>query len=314
MTAVEPLLKRIAAERLVLVSTGGSDWIGGSGEALKVDSGYRITARKVFFFSLAGRRPPDDRAILRGSEWRSRRSVALHICGATRLGRTWRSSTPGITLGMRGSGSHDVMINGHVVPEAAIAMRRLAGEWHPVFHIIATIALPLIYAVYVGVAEGARDAAVAQAQRKASASTIALVGRMETELLGAQLALRGMLATLAENAPSAESVNQVMMGRSLVARHALAVGELALRRQVAQGSIAKPVWSSASAICRVRAFIRCKGVRKRTMLDGWRSASRSIEHTRRAGEPGGASRALLASVAAATPCLPPATRASVPTK
>ncbi len=42
------VLKRVAAERLVLVSTGGSDWIGGSGEALKVDSGYRITARKVF--------------------------------------------------------------------------------------------------------------------------------------------------------------------------------------------------------------------------------------------------------------------------
>ena len=42
VAAVEPLLKRIAAERLVLVSTGGSDWVGGSGEAVPVEGGYRI--------------------------------------------------------------------------------------------------------------------------------------------------------------------------------------------------------------------------------------------------------------------------------
>src|SRR5258705_2493645 len=46
--AVEPLLKRIAAERIILLSSGGSDWLGGSGKVEKVDGGYRITARKVF--------------------------------------------------------------------------------------------------------------------------------------------------------------------------------------------------------------------------------------------------------------------------
>jgi hypothetical protein len=34
--------------------------------------------------------------------------------------------------------------------------RRKAGEWHPIFHIIAAIAFPLIYSVYLGVAERAR--------------------------------------------------------------------------------------------------------------------------------------------------------------
>ena len=47
-TAVEPLLKRIAGERLLLLSSGGSDWIAGSGKAEKVDGGYRIQARKIF--------------------------------------------------------------------------------------------------------------------------------------------------------------------------------------------------------------------------------------------------------------------------
>src|ERR1700761_2600152 len=48
VAAVEPLLKRIAAERLQLLSSGSSDWLNGSGRAEKVDGGYRITARKIF--------------------------------------------------------------------------------------------------------------------------------------------------------------------------------------------------------------------------------------------------------------------------
>ena len=48
VAAVEPLLKRVANDKLILLSSGGSDWIAGSGEAVKVDGGYRITARKVF--------------------------------------------------------------------------------------------------------------------------------------------------------------------------------------------------------------------------------------------------------------------------
>src|SRR5438093_1517816 len=45
---VDGLLKRIATERIQLLSSGGSDWLDGSGKAVKVDGGYRIQARKVF--------------------------------------------------------------------------------------------------------------------------------------------------------------------------------------------------------------------------------------------------------------------------
>ena len=34
VAAVEPLLKRVAAEQIILLSSGGSDWIGGSGMAV----------------------------------------------------------------------------------------------------------------------------------------------------------------------------------------------------------------------------------------------------------------------------------------
>ncbi|WP_425549979.1 acyl-CoA dehydrogenase family protein [Chelativorans composti] len=48
VTAVEPLLKRIASEKIIILSSGGSDWIPGSGRAKKVEGGYQISARKTF--------------------------------------------------------------------------------------------------------------------------------------------------------------------------------------------------------------------------------------------------------------------------
>jgi acyl-CoA dehydrogenase len=38
---VEGFLRRVAAEELVLVSSGGSDWPAGSGRAERVEGGYR---------------------------------------------------------------------------------------------------------------------------------------------------------------------------------------------------------------------------------------------------------------------------------
>src|SRR5205823_2729461 len=45
---MEGLLKRVAAEELVLISTGGADFLLGSGKAEKVDGGWRVTGRKIF--------------------------------------------------------------------------------------------------------------------------------------------------------------------------------------------------------------------------------------------------------------------------
>lgn len=223
-TAVEPLLKRIAAERILLLSSGGSDWIAGSGKAEKVDGGYRISARKIFTSGA----PTGDilmtGAILEADEGPTVLHFGLPMNSPhVTVLDTWR------TLGMRGTGSHDVLIEGHVVPEAAIALRRKAGQWHPLFQIISTIAFPLVYAVYLGVAESARDIAIDLAKRKTPGRhAVDLAGRMETELAAARLALESMLAAVRLNAPSAGTVNQVMIGRHLVARHAISAVEYAM--------------------------------------------------------------------------------------
>ncbi|MCX7303234.1 MAG: acyl-CoA dehydrogenase family protein [Hyphomicrobiales bacterium] len=224
VAAVESLLKRVATERIVLLSSGGSDWIAGSGKAEKVEGGYRITARKVF---TSGAQAGDilmTGAVLEGEG----PAKVLHFGVPMRAPEvkvldTWH------TLGMRGTGSNDVVIDGLFIPDANVALARTSGEWHPLFQIISTIAFPLVYAAYLGVAESARDIAVALAKKKpANEHAVSLAGRMDTSLRAAQLAHRHMVATVEMNAPSAQSVNEVMMGRALVAEHAIKAVELAL--------------------------------------------------------------------------------------
>lgn len=224
VAAVEPLLKRVAAEKLILLSSGGSDWIGGSGQAVKVDGGYRITARKFFTSGAEAGDLLVTGALVQGEK----PARVIHFAVPMKapevsIDRTWR------TLGMRGTGSNDVVIDNLFVPDAAVAFSRTAGEWHPVFQVIATIAFPLVYAAYLGVAESARDIAIDLAGKKPPTQhSVDLAGRMETSLRAAQIAHRHMVATVEANAMSAASVNEVMIGRSLVAENAIRTAELAL--------------------------------------------------------------------------------------
>ncbi len=224
VAAVEPLLKRIAAEKIILLSSGGSDWINGSGTARKVEGGYRISGRKIFTSGAAAGDVFMTGAVL---EEDGERHV-LHFGAPMKAAEvkvldTWH------TLGMRGTGSHDVMLDGLFVPDASVALKRKAGEWHPLFHTIATIAFPLIYAAYLGVADSACRIALDLAKKRPMTHDMrALAGRMMTELRGAELAHGAMLAEVARNAPSAETVNAVMIGKTLGADHAIRAVELAM--------------------------------------------------------------------------------------
>jgi indole-3-acetate monooxygenase len=225
ITAVEPLLKRVAAEKIIILSSGGSDWVAGSGKAERVEGGFKITARKIFSSATPVGSLLMTSAVL---EEQGEAPMVLHFgipmnSPQVRIDPVWKA------MGMRGTASHDVIIDGHVVPEAAVALKRKAGEWHPLFQTIATVAFPLIYGVYLGVAESARNLALALAKkRRPDRHVVDLVGRMDTELRAAQMAHSYMLAVVNRNAPSAETVNDVMMGRRLVADHAIRAVELAM--------------------------------------------------------------------------------------
>jgi alkylation response protein AidB-like acyl-CoA dehydrogenase len=224
---VEPLLKRIVQEQTVLISSGGSDWLDSSGTAEKVDGGYRITARKIFssgcpqgdlLMTTAVYDDPEDGPTVLHFP------VPFADAGVTIMD-TWH------TLGMRGTGSHDVMIEGVFVPESAVALRRPKGLWHLFFNVVAAVALPLIMAVYVGVAESAQALALERARHKQKdPQTAYLIGEMTNALVTAQMALQGMMA-IADNydfEPIDATANAILIRKTIAARAAITAVEKAM--------------------------------------------------------------------------------------
>ena len=229
--AVEPFLRRVAAEELVLVTSGGSDFLAGSGTAEKVEGGYRVTARKTFgsgspggqlLMTMAIYDDPDDGPTVLHFP------VPLDAPGV-KIADNWR------TLGMRGTGSNDIVLDGVFVPEAAVAARRPPGQWNAVFFVIYTIAFPLVYSVYLGVAEAARDIALREAGRRRNDPLLqGLVGEMDNELTVARLAVRHMVDVADADRIGVEETNQVLIGRTLAGRSVLRTVEKAM--EVAGGA------------------------------------------------------------------------------
>lgn len=222
----EPVLRKIAAEELVLVSTGGSDWLEGSGTAIKVEDGYRISGRKVFSSGSPGGNLLLTTAVYDDPE---QGPVVLHLAvslkgdGVTILD-DWN------TMGMRGTGSNSVVLENIFVPEAGISLRRPQGKWHPFFDVISPLVWPLVMSAYVGIAEGARDLAVSASEKKQHDPQVqALIGEMDTCLAGAQLALERMIEIAAEDyQPSVQLSNRVYQCKTLAMKHAIQSVEQAM--------------------------------------------------------------------------------------
>lgn len=230
--APEKLLRRVAEEGLILVSTGGSDWLPGSGTLTKVDGGFRMSGRKIF-----GSGGPAGDLLMTTGVYDDPKDgpTVIHFgvplkAEGVKPQDTWR------VLGMRGTGSHDIVLDSVLLPDAAMGgVHRPAGKWHPFMHTVALVALPVIYAAYVGVAEAARDLALAAAQkRKGSEETAYLAGEMENELIATQLAHRSMVDLAMTAAPGPESSHASAARRTLTGRHAIRTVEKAM--EVAGGT------------------------------------------------------------------------------
>lgn len=222
---VAPFLEKIAREKVVLLSTGGGDWLDSSGEARPVQGGFLVNARKAFCSGA-----PAGQILLTSALVRSDGAPAevIHFgipmsTPGIRIHPTWR------TLGMRATASHDIELENVFVPEAAVSGRRAPGKWHPLFHLISMIALPLIYSVYVGVAEAARERALAAVRRRrADEHLLQLAGEMENHLTTARVLHADWLALAAAGKPGPETTSQSLARRTLVARSVLAATSAAM--------------------------------------------------------------------------------------
>jgi alkylation response protein AidB-like acyl-CoA dehydrogenase len=221
------LLERVAADETHLISTGASDWMESNGAMTRAEGGFRVSARKPFGSGsprggmLVTSAPFEDPA----EGWQVLHFAVPFSAAGLTLADDWQ------TLGMRASGSETVILDNVFVPDEAISLKRPRGRFHPAWNVILTVALPLIMAVYTGVAEAA--AAIGEdyaSQRKGDPAAPSLIGELINRLTQTQLAQDDMvrLANDLDFTMSLELSSAMLVRKTLVAEGALATVEKAL--------------------------------------------------------------------------------------
>lgn len=222
----EPLLRRVAGEQLVLVSTGAGDWFESNGKLEAAPGGYKLTAKKQFCSGA-----PAGNLLVTSSvfEHPQEGSQVLHFAvpfsaAGVKVGHDWD------TLGMRGTGSHTVELDGVFVPEENIVVRRPRNGWHPVWSVVLTVAPPVFMSPYLGIAEAARDRALELVRSRTRHVTPVLVGELENSLFAARLAWQKLVSNAAEYdfAPDVARANTALIAKTLLAKAAVETVEKAM--------------------------------------------------------------------------------------
>ena len=222
---VAPLLEKVARERIVIVATGGGDWLDSSGDAVPAKDGFRVTVRKAFASGAPAGSVVSTSAVVRdgGSSAEVIHFLIPMSTPGVSIAPTWR------TLGMRSTASHDLVLQDVFVPDAAVGVRRPQGKWHPLFHLISLLAQPIIYSVYVGVAEAARERALELVRkRRPDEHLLQAVGELENRLESARIAHADWVAFSSRAEPGPEATNKSMINRTLVARGVLGTVDAAM--------------------------------------------------------------------------------------
>lgn len=183
-------LEKIAANELVLVSTGARDWLESNGSVEKVDGGYLVSGKKAF---ASGCMAGDLLITSAPYSYPDEGEQVLHFAvpmnqSAISICNDWE------VMGMRGTGSHTVSMDKVFVAEESISLCRPQGKYHPFWSAVLTNAMPIITSVYVGIADRAAAEAVAEAHKRGYDEISALMlGELENERVQAQLAMESMI-------------------------------------------------------------------------------------------------------------------------
>ena len=179
----EALLRKVAQQQLVLISTGAKDWLESNGSMKKVDGGYLYSSKKRF----ASQSVIGDLAVTSGVFLNSEgHEEILHFPVPMK--------TEGVSvlndwdvLGMRATGSHTIQFENVFVPDSAISLRRPRGEFHMVWNVVLTIALPLIMSAYIGISLRAKELALSTVIKKRDQQKQIpfLIGKLHNNLLSA---------------------------------------------------------------------------------------------------------------------------------
>jgi acyl-CoA dehydrogenase len=229
----EGVLRRVATEDLIIATSGGSDWLWPTTIAEPDGDGFRVSGRKMFCSQAPAASVVSTCAVLgepgEGAEV-LHFSVPLAADGV-RMEETWD------TLGMRGTASHDLVLEDVQVPGERIVARRPYGDFGVPLTVAALHFAPVGGATYFGIAAGARDYVLAEAGGKARGSTAFArhprvqrqVGLMDAKLRGAWWGLMGSLDEIGDDyTATASTLTTVMLAKRHAVLEAIAVVDLAM--------------------------------------------------------------------------------------
>lgn len=228
----EGSLRRVAANALVLATSGGSDWVCPTTTAVEVDGGYLFSGRKNFCSQAPAA------AVLATSATLGTPGPEAEVLHAS-----VPMSSPGVslvdtwdTLGMRGTASQDVVLEDVFVPAERVSGRRPYGSLSGPLLAAAIHFAPVVAAVYLGIGQGAYEEALrlTAAKQEIGPSAGRQIGDMSARLRVARCALLGALAEAGENPPASLAVlHTLMAAKRHVVLESIAVTDIAL--QVAGG-------------------------------------------------------------------------------
>ena len=211
----EKVLRRVADGETVLISTGANDWLSSSGNLEPCEGGFRFSATKTF----ASGSPAGDLLLTSGryldptEGWQVLHFPLSLRADGVRIQDNWKA------MGMRGSGSNSITIERAFVSADSIGIRRPMGKYHRVWDIVLTVAMPLVCAAYLGVAEAsARIAHDSAIRRGDDGVTSELLGELENEVTIARLAFDSMVA-ITNNftfQTSLEKTSEVLVRKTIV--------------------------------------------------------------------------------------------------
>ena len=228
----DALLRKVAADEVVLVSTGANDWLESSGTLERADGGYLFTATKPFASGCPAGAVAVTSAAFDDPE---RGPLVLHFAVPLR-GEGVRLMDDWDTMGMRGTGSNTMRFDRVFVPDAAVSLRRPRGAFHPSWTVVLAMAMPLIMSVYLGAAERAAEVALALASRRREGGRddgellFQLAGEMDNELTTCRVVVEDLVRLTAAGVfePAEQAAGRVLSRKTVAARAAVAAVEKAM--------------------------------------------------------------------------------------
>lgn len=223
------VLRRIANEGIVIATSGGSDWLWPTTTAVPDGAGFRVSGRKAFCSQSPGATVVATSAVL-GEDEVLHFSVPFAAEGV-RIEQTWD------TLGMRGTASHDVVLDDVFVPADKIVGRRPYGEFGMPLLAAGFHFAPVAGATYFGIAAAARDVAVAgvSAGTRGASSLAGMprvqrqVGLLDAKLRGAWWSLMGAVDEVgADYAVTPAGLATLMLAKRQAVTEAIEVVNLAM--------------------------------------------------------------------------------------